>query len=137
MQETAVIHPGQLIGSRHLTATDDAPAQARLWLRGLLGDAPAEVVGDATLLISELVTNAVLHAAPPIEVRLYRAQNLVTVAVSDGSAEPGVVHAARPSDEGGRGLLLVERIAARWGTDVATDRKTTWAELEAEPGRSA
>lgn len=51
------------------------------------------------------------------------------VEVSDGSPELPVPRGARPSDENGRGLALVEARAVAWGADARPDGKTTWFEI--------
>ncbi|MCG7205743.1 ATP-binding SpoIIE family protein phosphatase [Streptomyces arenae] len=104
----------------------------------------------AGLVVSELVTNAVRYGRPPIRLRLIRtgpragprrpdarghadARGLLCEVSDAGGATPHL-RRARTYDEGGRGLLLVARLAARWGTRHARQGKTVWAELdESEP----
>ena len=88
-----------------------------------------ELSEDATLLASELVTNAVRHAgsAPQLRVELDREQ--LVVAVSDGDPTPP--RAARPDPEasGGRGLRLVDHVASAWGVHPHAGGKTVWCSL--------
>ncbi len=99
--------------------------QLRLW--GL------DSVGDlAALLVSELVTNALRHATGPIGVRLVRPCDLaevLLVEVSDPLPDPPRERAARPEDEGGRGLQLLASASRRWGTRPGAAGKTVWFEL--------
>ncbi|MFF6804471.1 SpoIIE family protein phosphatase [Streptomyces sp. NPDC012616] len=81
----------------------------------------------AELLVSELVTNAIRHAAPPIRLRLIHERHL-TCEVSDGSSTAPHLRRARANDEGGRGLLLVARLSRGWGTRHTRSGKTIWAE---------
>jgi len=84
------------------------------------------------LVVSELVTNAIRHAQSPIQLRLIRDRTLICE-VSDGSSTAPHLRRARAFDEGGRGLLLVSRLAMRWGTRQTPHGKTIWAE-QALPG---
>jgi anti-sigma regulatory factor (Ser/Thr protein kinase) len=79
------------------------------------------------LLVSEVATNAVLHAYGP-EIRVLDRALRLRVEVFDGSPVlPLPRHA--PSAEGGRGLALVEALAVAWGTDARPDGKTAWFEI--------
>ncbi|MFE7463474.1 ATP-binding protein [Streptomyces sp. NPDC057499] len=91
------------------------------------------LAGDAAVLVSELATNALVHGA--VEGRLFRVRLTLTatalrVAVSDPRGErlPDVREA---TDEEcyGRGLLIVKRIADRWGVEPRVVGKTVFAEL--------
>jgi anti-sigma regulatory factor (Ser/Thr protein kinase) len=90
---------------------------------------------DAALAVSELVTNAILHAGTNITLSLRRLGPGVRVEVGDGSTHLPVVDAARPEDllanrsMTGRGLALVAAMSDRWGADPAVSGKITWAEI--------
>ncbi|MGW3145203.1 SpoIIE family protein phosphatase [Streptomyces sp. NPDC001177] len=79
------------------------------------------------LIISELVTNAIRHATPPIRLRLIRDRMLI-VEVSDASSTSPHIRRAAITDEGGRGLFLVARCSRHWGTRYHATGKTIWAE---------
>ncbi|MEU0897747.1 SpoIIE family protein phosphatase [Streptomyces massasporeus] len=79
------------------------------------------------LVVSELVTNAIRHAEPPIELRLIYDRTLICE-VSDGSTTAPHMRRARTYDEGGRGLLLVARTCQGWGARHTTNGKVIWAE---------
>ncbi|MGW4239957.1 SpoIIE family protein phosphatase [Streptomyces sp. NPDC004749] len=79
------------------------------------------------LVTSELVTNAIRHAAPPIELRLIVDRTLICE-VSDSSATAPHLRRAKSFDEGGRGLLLVAQVADRWGSRPTPAGKIIWAE---------
>ncbi|MEU9212233.1 SpoIIE family protein phosphatase [Streptomyces sp. NPDC048415] len=81
------------------------------------------------LIVSELVTNAIRYAAPPIRLRLLRDSRL-TCEVSDASSTAPRLRHARSMDEGGRGLFLVAQLAHRWGARYTTEGKIIWAEQE-------
>lgn len=79
------------------------------------------------LIASELVTNAIRYARPPVRLRLIRS-HVLTCEVSDGSSTSPRLRHARTTDEGGRGLLLVARCSERWGTRYTEEGKTVWVE---------
>ncbi|MDX2698920.1 SpoIIE family protein phosphatase [Streptomyces ipomoeae] len=81
------------------------------------------------LVVSELVTNAIRYAAPPIRLRLLHDARL-TCEVSDASSTAPRLRHARSLDEGGRGLFLVAQLSHRWGTRYTADGKIIWAEQE-------
>jgi anti-sigma regulatory factor (Ser/Thr protein kinase) len=88
------------------------------------------------LLVSEVATNAVLHAyGPQIRVTVLDVGGRLRVSVADGSAALPVVRPPSSSAEGGRGLALVQALSAEWGVDVRHDGKTFWFEVEASEGR--
>ncbi len=94
-----------------------------------------DTVDSVVLLMSELVTNALVHGRSPLSVRLRRTGSRVIVEVADCDPRvPRRRHAAF-DDEGGRGLELVSLIASRWGTRSAGDGKVVWAEIAAPLSR--
>ncbi len=90
---------------------------------------------DADLLVSELATNAVLHARSEFEVTVIRHHDRVRVEVFDHNTRLPAF-AAVPSDaSSGRGLMLVQALAGAWGVESNTaDGKTIWFEV---PTRTA
>jgi anti-sigma regulatory factor (Ser/Thr protein kinase) len=113
----------------------EAASRARAVVNAELGDTvSAKVLEDATLLVSELVSNAVRHAPregmPEIELRLRLDPERVRVVVSDPG--PGFVAAPRlptASESSGWGLYLVDRIADRWGV-ITKNRSEVWFEID-------
>ncbi|MGW0998656.1 SpoIIE family protein phosphatase [Streptomyces sp. NPDC002523] len=111
-----------------LPADPEAVATARsLTARQLSTWAMEDEVFSTELIVSELVTNAIRYAKPPVQLRLIRDRTL-SVEVSDGSSAAPHLRHARTTDEGGRGLLLVSQFAQRWGTRYEDRGKTIWAE---------
>jgi anti-sigma regulatory factor (Ser/Thr protein kinase) len=91
-----------------------APRQARALIRDHVPDLPAERLDTAVLLISELVTNAIIHGAGRIVMTIERSGSVTRFAVCDeGAGTPRLRD--DPGPEGGWGLRLVEQLAARWG----------------------
>ncbi|MEV5880830.1 SpoIIE family protein phosphatase [Streptomyces sp. NPDC052101] len=89
----------------------------------------AELAMTTELIVSELVTNALRYATPPIRLRLLRDARL-TCEVSDASSTAPRLRHARSTDEGGRGLFLVAQLAHRWGARYTAEGKIIWAEQE-------
>ncbi|SDP42523.1 PAS domain S-box-containing protein [Streptomyces sp. cf386] len=88
-----------------------------------------ELAMTTELIVSELVTNAIRYADPPIRLRLLRDTRL-TCEVADASSTAPRLRHARSTDEGGRGLFLVAQLAHRWGARYTPDGKIIWAEQE-------
>lgn len=88
-------------------------------------------VCDATLLLtSELVTNAVLYAGGVVTVGVGLAAGMLRVTVGDDSAEHPRPQNPTATDTSGRGLLLVDALAAAWGVDTPPDDgKVVWFEM--------
>jgi CheY-like chemotaxis protein len=85
---------------------------------------------DTSLIVSELVTNALLHAGSAVRVTLKRSQQLLRVEVWDGSLDR-VPDPKAPVEleEHGRGLMLVSALSRAWGIEPAADGKVVWAEV--------
>ncbi len=121
---------------RSMTALELRPepgsvVAARAFVRAELSlDCPDELVDTATLLTSELVTNAVLHARTMVRLTVELVRDGVRIAVTDGSPARPVVRSYGTDAPTGRGMQLVERLARRWGVDsVDGNGKTVWFEL--------
>ena len=119
-----------------LPHTTQSVRRARRTIAAFLdpSDVPLPVVDDLLLLVSELVTNAVVHAGSPAVVRLDADVERIKVAVADRDAtrEPTIVD-ADPLSSSGRGVLLVDRLAARWGVEPQCEGKVVWFELPRSP----
>jgi DNA-binding NarL/FixJ family response regulator len=88
-----------------------------------------EVEDAVTLLISELVTNAVRHARSVVEVVIRLLPERVRVEVRDNSPDPPQPREADAEDESGRGLILVDALAHAWGVEAREDGKSVWFEV--------
>ena len=110
-----------------------APALARRYVTSMAAAWAAETLELAILLTSELVTNAVVHGLGPVQLLLSDDDGRLIIEVSDGKLGPLPRTPGRPSGaaESGRGLLIVERLAARWGCRARRmpPGKVVWFEL--------
>ena len=121
-----------------LPAEPASAAKARRFVRDTLTAwAADEFEESATLLVSELVTNAVLHARSSAELTLRMLDGELWVGVSDGNAGPAVRKRYGADAATGRGLLLVERIATAWGTEPSGNGKLVWFQLAPGTGETA
>jgi anti-sigma regulatory factor (Ser/Thr protein kinase) len=125
-----------------LAAHPGSPAQARRLTRSRLkGWSVCEDTCDtAALVISELVTNAIVHTASSrVVCELYDRGDLVRISVRDEGSAPGEPHPSpqRPEEEHGRGLLLVDALCRAWGVQQQGPGLMVWAELARTAGDSA
>jgi len=127
-------HPGY---SQTLDRVPESAGVARSLVRTALAAWHQEhLVEDALNVITELVSNAVDHARLP-------SIRVIVACPSDGRIRLGVVDRSREIPEmrtdsngdqiRGRGLVLVEALSDRWGTDLHRWGKTVWAEMKSEP----
>lgn len=116
-----------------------AVRQARAWVGDLLTTLDREdLVDSAQLGVSELVTNAVLHAVPPLTVSVRGTREHPRIEVHDGSDRPPSANERMAEDDyllttWGRGLGIVSWYSSRWGADLTGQGKTVWFEPVAEP----
>lgn len=116
-----------------LEPEDAAPGRARRLARRALSRWGLEDLSDAVeLLVSEVVTNAVRYAERPVTLRLLRT-DVLRCEVGDDSPQLPRQRKARETDEGGRGLFLVNRLARRWGATRLSSGKVVWFELPTRP----
>jgi anti-sigma regulatory factor (Ser/Thr protein kinase) len=121
---------------RHVTlpSVPQAAGLARGEVRSSLTSWGLERLEDtAVLLVSELVSNAVLHArhdGSELTLRIADAGTWLRIEVSDGDPRPPRPQSPVALDESGFGLVLVESLAAKWGVDQDTTGKTVWIELD-------
>ncbi|MFJ3974844.1 SpoIIE family protein phosphatase [Streptomyces sp. NPDC090021] len=112
-----------------LDPEETAPGRARRFARRALTRWGLEELSDSLeLLVSEVVTNAVRYAERPVTLRLLRT-DVLRCEVGDDSPQLPRQRRARETDEGGRGLFLVNRLARRWGATRLSSGKVVWFEL--------
>ncbi len=127
---------GRRVAAWELVGGVESVAGARAWVRERLAAWAMEPATEvAELLTSELVTNALRHAAGPVELTVLRLDEIVTLAVSDASTPLPRLRPVSDADEGGRGLQLVAMLAARWGARPTAAGKVVWCDLPLPQGR--
>ncbi|KOT39094.1 hypothetical protein ADK41_14470 [Streptomyces caelestis] len=124
--------------SRRFPPAPESVAKARRFVRAALGGAAPDLVDTAQLLVSELVTNVVLHARTEAEVAVRVEDGTVRVRVGDRRPDRGLVpHGCPPYAGTGLGLPLVAGLSSRRGVETGDGGKTVWFELRPEgPPRS-
>ncbi len=94
---------------------------------------PRPTIDDVVLLTSELVTNAIIHGRPPVELHLRRSRSELLLEVLDAANYlPRIVRPAT-TDEHGRGLQIVTRLAGRWGIRMTDGGKAVWCTTPISP----
>ncbi|MER7200440.1 SpoIIE family protein phosphatase [Streptomyces sp. CB01635] len=144
--ETCTTDTGSSVITARAAATFDpvgrSVATARAFVRDTLqGWGFPDIIDDAVVLTSELVTNAVVHAGTSAEVLCLRTDDGVRIEVADRYPEREIplqqaaINMGSPDREGGRGLQLCAALATRWGVDYTPTHKLVWFQL-ALPQRS-
>jgi anti-sigma regulatory factor (Ser/Thr protein kinase) len=118
--------------TRTFDPSPEAPRHARRFVAHLLGRLEADSVLDQTvLLVSELVTNAVLHARTPVTVEVSLTGDVLRVGVGDASPTPPAMRSFSALAGSGRGLHLVASMSRTWGVDDRPDGgKIVWFEID-------
>lgn len=110
-------------------------ARARSLLRGALRDAGGDaMVDDALLVLSEVVTNAFVHAGGDVRLRAWTSAGGLRVEVDDGAAHLPARRDYAAMAGTGRGLQLVEELSDRWGVAPRPDGKSVWFEFGSGDG---
>lgn len=120
-----------------LTARPESAGQARRFAHACLLDWQLDrLADDVDLVVSELVTNALLHAriegrgSAPIRLEVLRDLDFLLCRVTDGSLAPPAQEPAGDTAENGRGLLLVDILSAQWGWFSGPAGKAVWARFD-------
>ncbi len=129
----AQVHGGQPAPTLALTVRDEPsgiPSARHEVGRALRSWGVGEdTVDTVALLLSELVTNALVHGRPPVHVRVRRGPTALSLEVHDNAQTLPRRGDPSDSDEHGRGLQLVSAIAARWGTRPTIVGKAVWCSV--------
>ena len=125
------------VTTERFVAADESVGAARTFVAGMMVDAPADVRDSVALMVSELATNALVHAAGGFEVSVERSDGTVFVSVSDRGEGTPVLQAPPSSEPHGRGLRIVDQLADDWGISPLPDGdrrgKTVWFRLALHP----
>jgi anti-sigma regulatory factor (Ser/Thr protein kinase) len=102
---------------------------ARQFVHAALAQESEDLRSDASLLVSEVVTNAVLHASGPVGIEVLHKDGTYRVVVSDRSKTPPAEKGYQRDDATGRGMQLLECLAAAWGCKRTSTGKIVWFDL--------
>jgi anti-sigma regulatory factor (Ser/Thr protein kinase) len=122
--------------TEHFPYAEESVGAARTYVAGSIPDAPTGVRDSVALMVSELATNALTHAAGGFDVSVQRTPDDVTVSVSDRGEGMPVLQAPPSSEPHGRGLRIVDRLADEWGVSSSDGHergKTVWFRLALLP----
>jgi anti-sigma regulatory factor (Ser/Thr protein kinase) len=103
--------------------------RARRIARESVSACPPDIADTVALLVTELVTNAILHARTDLHLDVEIYSDRVRLRVEDRSARAPVVKHYDTDDATGRGLALVEMLANTWGIDYLAGGKVVWCEV--------
>jgi anti-sigma regulatory factor (Ser/Thr protein kinase) len=84
----------------------------------------------ATLLASELVTNALLHANGPYRIGVESGEGVLRIGVTDATTDGPQIGEASDEATSGRGIRLIDSLTSRWGVHLNEGGKTVWFEIE-------
>lgn len=136
--QDAVARLGEPSGDTPVAACLDPVVGAARQARDLVFGAarrwklPEDPAGSACVVVTEMVNNVVAHARTPMTVSAAQRAGYLLVAVRDGSREePDFQGRVAPTAYGGRGLLLIDAVAHRWGSTPLPDGKVVWAVIDA------
>ena len=107
----------------------ESPGRARSFVRQALADEPGDITDMVLLLVSEVVTNAVLHARSQIRLGIGWNGDAVRVEVADHSPLPATPRRFAELATTGRGMQMVDQVADSWGLRPVDDGKVIWFEL--------
>jgi hypothetical protein len=117
--------------------TDGAPRAARRYVGGVLqGWGREDLLHEASFIVTELATNAIVHADSEFIVVVSRRPGAIRISVRDGCH---TAPALRPPETGalsGRGMALVAALSTQWGSDPIGDGKVVWADLSTAPPKT-
>ena len=125
MTESVALFERKAWSARH-----DHVSEARRFVADRLSEwQVASAVDSAVLVVSELSTNAVIHAQTSFSVHVSWNGEVVLVQVTDGSSLPPAINHIDNGAQGGRGLVVVDAVAEQWGSIPLAEGKTVWATL--------
>lgn len=127
--------PGGPLASASVELAPDSSAAkvARDWVAAALDGWPVQSVETARLLVSELVTNAVLHAGTEIDLRCSLEEARARFEVADGRGDGPLAKRYSHDSPTGRGLRLVDALSTEWGVTRSPRGKTVWFAVTPDP----
>jgi anti-sigma regulatory factor (Ser/Thr protein kinase) len=123
------------MATRRFDVSKESVGAARRFVIGTITDAPSDVRDSVSLMVSELATNALVHAASGFDVTVDRGEHFVVVAVNDrGTGGNPVLQMPESDEPHGRGLQIVDALSDDWGiASTMEEGKTVWFRMSLEP----
>jgi len=120
----------------YLPTAESVPAARHFVVDVLRAWGHESLAADAALIVSELATNALMHAASPFRAVVDRRRGGLRIGVEDAAVSPLERRVAGADDVSGRGVDIVAALSERWGYSPVPGGKVVWAELPLVPSRS-
>jgi anti-sigma regulatory factor (Ser/Thr protein kinase) len=112
---------------RTFGASEESVGKARRFVSRLVSDLPGELRDEVSLMVSELTTNALVHASSGFDVDVDRSDAALTISVTDRGDGTPAIQSPSSSEPHGRGLRIVEALSDDWGIGSSTEAgKTVW-----------
>lgn len=102
---------------------------ARAMVRELVAPLSEILTADAIQVFDELASNAFLHGQPPRRARIWLHLDRRRLRIEVDDTAPGLPHLRTPDNTGGRGVILIDLLAAAWAFTRHPGHKTVWAEV--------
>jgi anti-sigma regulatory factor (Ser/Thr protein kinase) len=116
-----------VIKSRRFEAWEESVGEARRFVAEIISDLPIDLQDSVRLMVSELSTNALVHALSGFEVSVERSDVAVIISISDQGNGTPTVESPSPSEPHGRGLQIVDTLSDNWGLVSSSEAgKTVW-----------
>jgi len=123
--------------TEQFSAVDASVGAARTFVTGMMADAQADIQDSVALMVSELATNALVHASGGFAVSVERSDGSMFVSISDRGEGTPVLQAPPSSEPHGRGLRIVDKLSDEWGISPPPGGgrrgKTVWFRLSLHP----
>ena len=123
--------------TERFSAADESVGAARTFVAEMLMDTSDDIRDSVSLMVSELATNALVHAAGGFVVSVERSDGAVLVSISDRGEGTPVLQAPPSSEPHGRGLRIVDKLSDEWGISPLSDGgrrgKTVWFRMFLHP----
>jgi anti-sigma regulatory factor (Ser/Thr protein kinase) len=120
-----------VIARRRFEPTEESVGEGRRFVGETISDLPAELQDAVSLMVSELATNALVHASSGFDISVDRSEAAVVISITDRGAGTPAVQSPASSEPHGRGLRIVEALADSWGITPSSPKagKTVWFQM--------
>jgi anti-sigma regulatory factor (Ser/Thr protein kinase) len=115
-----------MIVRKRFEASEGSVGAARRFVAAVVSDAPTEVQDSVSVMVSELSTNALLHASGGFEVAVDHSELTISVSVIDRGDGTPLLQSPKFSEPHGRGLRIVAALSDEWGVSATSDGKAVW-----------